>query len=361
MRQVRVWLATVGVLGLAAAGCGGGDTGGHGSAQGASDKPTKQQPASPTPTAKMPPGTWKHQSGQADHVQQTLTGAGFECTRHSDKTIDLRLCSKGMKEPDRDKYSVPGVIGGSIRFYSAPDGTVLMAKIDNAGTNLAREWTTMQKQMFASVLPAEDAAIIAADGDKLTWGSYVKDPTNSDDGWLIANGYTPFVSPSGESLPLTKEQALPKLTAQKMTCEFGDPLGFDDDHKLLTCTDPSFTSKHEDGSIAGATALIEVTDSGGGISDILLEGSHASVPDDLRGVTGLAPKLAGLGTKPPLPAVQQWISGHLDGLPHSAYVGDRLVSVAVVPDSGTGDSVSADVSLEVPELGYDPSKVSGTY
>ncbi len=361
MRQLKVWLATVGVLGLAATGCGGGDTGGHGSAGDTTTSTKGGQSASPTPTAKMPPGTYKHQAGQADHVQQTLTAAGFECTRHSDKTIDLRLCSKGMKEPHRDQYSVPGVIGGSIRFFSAPDGTVLMARIDSAGTTQAPEWTTMHQQMVTSVVPAQDAAVIAANGEKLTWGSYVKVPGNDDDSWLIANGYTPAVSPIGEPLPLTKEQALPKLTAQKLTCKFGDPLGFDDEHKFLTCTDPSFTSKHEDGSIAGATATIEVTDSGAGISDITLEGSHASVPDDLRGVTNLAPKLAALGTKAPVPAVQQWISGHLDGVPHSAYVGDRLVTVTIVPDSGTGDSVSANASLEEPEFGYDPSKVSGTY
>src|SRR5262249_26264106 len=150
-------------------------------------------------------------------------------------------------------------------------------------------------------------------------------------------------------------------TAEKMTCEFGDPVGFDTDHKLLTCTDPSFKSKHEDGSIAGATATIVVTDSGSGITDITLQGARGSVPDDLRGVTNMTPKLAALGTKAPLPAVQQWISGHLDGVPHSAYVGDRLVTLSVIPDSGTGDNVTADVALEEPQLGYDPSKVSGTY
>src|SRR5690242_8180691 len=98
----RVLLAIGGCAALLAlVGCGSDSTSGTGSQLG--HKHTNSSAPSPSPTGpKQPAGNWKHQPGQAEKVQQTLTTAGFECSRYGDTSIDLRMCAKGLKQPDED-------------------------------------------------------------------------------------------------------------------------------------------------------------------------------------------------------------------------------------------------------------------
>jgi len=339
---------------LAVAGCGGSDSSaGKGSPL---DQKQTSASASPSPSGpSQPAGAWKHQPGQAAKVQQTLTAAGFECSRHSDPSIDLRLCSKGLKQRDAGQYGEPGLVGGMLRFFSAPDGTVLFAKVTNtSGVDNADEWDTMRLQMLKSVIPAEDAAVIAADGDKLTWGTYFKDPAHSgSDGWLEATGYDPStLSPSGDPLPITKEQALPKLTATKLNCEFGDLTGGETD-TVLGCNDPSFNGSTADGVIS----RIQLTDHGGGISDIEVSGLHDEVKAELPAVRKLAPKLSALGDTTVVPGLLDWAKSHLDNdaIPHSAYIGDRLVQAGAGGSPIGGWAVELTASLETPAFGFDPS------
>jgi hypothetical protein len=362
-RRVPFWSVACGAVVFMAAGCGGGDGGGHGtpkrgSTASASDLPSGSQSGSPTASDAVAGMTFKHVPGQAGTVQQTLTGAGFECTRHSDPSIDLRLCSKGLQEPDSDQGNGPQFVGGMLRYFSAPDGTVLFAKVTSTGISNAANWDAMRLQMLKSILPAEDAAVVAAGGDKLTWGTYFTDPANpASDGWLEATGYDPStLSPSGAPLSITKEQALTKLAAAKLSCEFGDLSGGETD-TMLGCSDPSFNG----GTADGVIARIELTDNGGGISGILVSGLQDEVKAELPAVRKLAPKLAALGDTKVVPGLLDWAKTHLDGdgAPHAAYLGDRLVESGSTGSPIGGRAVQLAASVETPALGFDPSKVTG--
>ncbi|MGH8882982.1 MAG: hypothetical protein ACRD0P_37515, partial [Stackebrandtia sp.] len=158
-------------------------------------------------------------------MQQQLSAGGYECTRHSDKTTDLRLCAKGSQTAATDEYDQPGVVAGFIRFYADQEGTVLLARIDGVGdAPRSNEWKSMRLEMLQGILSAEDAAIVVADGSNLTWGDYIPDPSDSSAGWLQARGFeSSDVTPAARPLPVTKEQALAKLTGQGLECSFGDP------------------------------------------------------------------------------------------------------------------------------------------
>jgi hypothetical protein len=355
----RVFLAIAGGAALlAAAGCGGSDSSsGKGSPFDNKHTSTSSGPSPSGPG--QPAGNWKHQPGQAGKVQQTLTAAGFECTRHGDTAIDLRLCAKGLKEPDNDQLGGPALVGGQLRYYSAPDGTVLFAKITSTGDSFTAEWDTMRAQMFKAVLPANDAAVIVADGDTLTWGKYIKDPAHStSDGWLQVAGYDDpsLLSPSGEALRITKEQALPKMTGAKLKCSFDD-LGGSGTNDTLSCSDETFKT-NPDAYYSAATNL-ELSDTGAGINNILVQGKAGKFADDVKAAKHMLPKLSALGDTTSVPAIQDWANKHLDGVPHSAYVGKWLVEIAGNNNesSMTGTEFDVNASEENPALGYDPSKI----
>ncbi|HEX3814646.1 MAG TPA: hypothetical protein VHX59_17575 [Mycobacteriales bacterium] len=349
-------------VGFMAVGCGGGENGGHGtpkhgSTASASDLPSGSQSGSATASDGVAAMNFKHVPGQAGKVQQTLTGAGFECTRHSDQSIDLRLCSKGQRLPDSQYDEGPQLVGGMLRYFSAPDGTVLFAKITATGINNAAEWDAMRLQMLKSIVPAEDAAVIAADGDKLTWGTYFTDPAHPSDGWLQATGYDPTtLAPSGDPLSITKEQALTKLTAAKLECSFGDISGGETD-TMLGCSNPEF----DDSSADGVMTRIELTDTGDGISDIEVIGMRDQIKTELPAVRAAAPKLSALGDTKVVPGLLAWAKTHLDndGVPHAAYIGDRLVQTGAGGSPVGGVAVELSASVETPALGFDPSKVTG--
>lgn len=358
----RALLAIVGSAALLAlVGCGSDSSSGKGSPF--DKKHSSASAASPSPTGpKQPAGTWKHQPGQAEKVQQTLTAAGFECTRHGDSSIDLRLCAKGLKEPDRDQLGGPQLVGGELRYFSAPDGTVLFAKITAIGTDSAQEWDTMRGQMLKAILPAQDAAVIAADGDTLTWGKYIADPAHStSDGWLQITGYDDptTLSPSGEALTITKEQALPKMTGAKLKCSFDDASG-SGTAKYLACSDDNFKTNPD--PYYSAAANLELSDSGAGINNILVQGKSGKFAGDILAAKDLLPKLSALGDTKSVPAIQDWASKHLDGVPHAAYVGKWLVEIEGNNSEGsmTGTEFDVNAGEEDPALGYDPSKI-GSY
>lgn len=337
MHRPAFWAAVVaGVFVIAVAGCGESETAPGSSSAGVDPKPYRQIP------------------GQADRMQQQLSAGGYECTRHSDATTDLRLCAKGSPTAATDEYDQPGVMAGFIRFYADEEGTVLLAKIDGVGdARRSNEWKSMRLEMLQGILSAEDAAIVVADGSNLTWGDYVPDPSEPSTGWLQARGFEPSnVTPAARPLPVTKEQALAKLTGQGLECRFGDPAVYKSEKTTLTCTDPTFESSASDGSIEGPTASLRVVDpDGAGITGMKIRGAHASIPDDLRAVRSLAPKLTALSDTAAVNDLSEWITGHLDGLPHAAYIGEHLVVITVVPESMTGDAVTVMANPEEPRIG----------
>jgi hypothetical protein len=358
--RLRAFVAVAGcaVL-LVVAGCSSDSSAGKGSPLD-NNKSDTSASVSPSPAGPSEPaGTWKHQPGQAGRVQQTLTAAGYECSRHGDASIDLRLCAKGFKQPDEDQLGGPRMIGGELRYFSAPDGTVLFARIEALGAYLDGDWDTMQDQMIKAVLPAQDAAVLAADGDTLTWGKYFKDESASTyGGWLQAAGYDDpsTLSPSGEALRITKEQALAKLTAAKLKCSFRSGSG-GDTAKVLSCDDPSFKSGTD--GLNASSASLELTDNGAGISNILVQGWQGKFTNDVRAVAHVLPKLSALGDTASVPGIQEWGSKHVDGVPHAAYVGKWLVEVTANNNesSMTGAAFDLNASEEDPMLGFDPSKV----
>jgi hypothetical protein len=354
MRHLSFWSVACGVAVLALAGCG-------------DDKTTAEHDKSVTKSSSVPsaPATSdpamnvKRVPGQAGQVEQTLTAAGFECTRHADHAIDLRLCSKGYKQPERGQFGGPSLVGGNLRFYAAPDGTVLFAKVEATGDTGAQEWTQMRLQMLKSVLPAQDASVVAADGDKLTWGAYVADPSHStSDGWLMAKGFEPTrPQPVEKPMSITKEQALTKFSAAqfKLKCSFGDPASYQSEDHILSCYDNSSDSS----TTENPSATIEVEDTGSGITGIILQARQDKTATNLQGIKNTAPKLAALGDTTLVPAFRDWLGKHLDGLPHTAYVGDHVASVSVTDQSLTGPQVYVGAAFEQPLLGYDPSKIDG--
>jgi len=361
MRRLRLCSFLSGVLVLAVAGCGGDDkTAGKGNPFGSKPAPGSSS-ASSEPSSVTSGMTFTHVPGQAEKVQQTLTAAGFECTRHGDPSIDLRLCAKGLKQPDKDQLGGPSLVGGELRYYSAPDGTVLFAKIMAKGDNFAVEWDTMRTQILKAILPTNDAAVITADGDTLTWGKYIADPSHStSDGWLQINGYDDpsILSPSGEALPITKEQALPKLTGATLKCSFTDA-SVGGTEKNLNCSDETFKTNRDD--YYSAAANLELSDTGAGINNMLVQGKSGKFADDIKAAKHMLPKLSALGDTKSVPAIQDWANMHLDGVPHSAYIGKWLVEITGNNNesSMTGTEFDVNASEEAPALGYDPSKITG--
>jgi hypothetical protein len=120
----------------------------------------------------------------------------------------------------------------------------------------------MAKQVEDALLSPADAAILAADGTKLEWGTVVEDQGVR---YLTAKGAE---GPEAEyaithaARPVTKEQSLPTLQAAKLNCKFTDTTKWGAKQSALTCTDPEFKPPAEDGSIAGGTAEAILVDEG---------------------------------------------------------------------------------------------------
>jgi hypothetical protein len=310
---------------------------------------------SPSPTPSGLTGDWKADPGQADRVQEKLTAAGFACSKNSDPTIDLRLCSISKKTVDA--YKSIRLSQAVLRFASDPQGTVVLANLNTYGTASA-PW---RKTLAEALLPAADAAVYLADGEKLEWGDALDKGDAGD--YLAVKGWTPAtpIYPEWKAVPVTKEKALAPLQAAKLSCQFSEKDEWGTARPGLQCTDPSFKVKDEDGSMSGARAELVLIDKGEGVESIQLDGSHSRIPtENARGVKILVPRAVSVAKDDPdLQEAGAWIEKNLDALPHAAYVGRFLVTISVVPEGGIASwpYVRANIGLEQYALGLD---VKGT-
>lgn len=324
------------------------------------DKSSSGSSASPSASGTPDPNEsmkFTHDPGQAGKVQDKLSSAGFECTKLADDTNDIRMCVK--TGADEEDGSVPNA--ASVAFYSDKDGTVLLARISISTILNSDEIDTMRGKILESILPADDAAVVEADGSKLTWGQWIPSQLHTGTmGWLQAKGYDPnYLAPTVKTLKLTKEQALPKLKAEGLDCSFGDPMNPGSEDTYLTCNDPKFKSSDPDAYSASASIRLE-DPSGSGITGIEVTGQRATIKDDLRGLNELAPRLSALEDSDDIKDLIEWIKSHADGKPHAGYVGPWSVDVTIA-GTGTllGDSVTVDASPEVLALGLSQDQQSG--
>lgn len=301
-------------------------------------------------------GPWAEQAGQADKVTQALTGKGFECTKGKTPFQDIRMCQKSVIKPEQ-KYSAQGEYVSRLRFLADGKGTVIKAAIE--GGNSSGEPTPgneMAKQIEDALLTPADAAIFAADGKKLAWGTVVEE---RDTLYLTATGAespeADFAFPS-VTLPVTKEQALPLLQPTGLTCKFSDTTKWGEKQQSLTCYDTSFKPPVEDGSIAGGTAEAILVDEGAGITSFSMEGSHTDGKFDLDGVKSLLPKVFAISKEEQLPQIQEWAGKHLDGLSHSAYIGNWIVSLSISKGGMLGSSATLHVGSEKDNFGKPRAK-----
>jgi hypothetical protein len=321
--RARVRVVATGIVLAAVAGCGGGDDDRQ-----ATDPGSGGETQSPSPTPSGLTGSWTPSPGQADKVQQALTAKGFECTRNADPAADLRVCSKSQLTGSANDLGGKQITQVNLRYLSDAQGTVVLAAIEKAGDS-----KPLVKTAAEALLPAADAAVYLADGERLTWGTV----ESGESDILMVKGseaMQPYV-PAFKPMATTKEKALPSLQAGKLTCKFSETDEWGTPQSGLTCSDPAFKVKNEDGSMEGGTAELVLVDDGTGINRIRIEGRHSRTPsENVRAVKQMVPKLLTIDGDQGLNDAGTWILGHLDGLPHSAYVGQWRVDLSVVIDGG---------------------------
>jgi hypothetical protein len=355
MRLDRAWVRVVAtgiVLMAAATGCGGGNDEEQGT-----DSGSGGETRSPSATPSGLTGSWTPNPGQADKVQQALTGSGFECTRNADPTADLRVCSVSKLTGSSKDFGGKRIAQVNLRYVSDAQGTVVLAAIEKTGS---RDSKPLIKDVADAVLPADDAAVYLADGERLGWGTVER----GDADILMIKGaeaMQPY-APAFKPLATTKEKALPSLQAARLTCKFSETDEWGTPRNGLDCSDPAFTIKDEDGSMEGGTAELVLVDDGAGINGIRIEGRHSRLPaENARGVKQMVPKLLTIDGDQSLSDAGTWILGHLDGLPHSAYVGQWRVDLTVVMDGGIAGwpYVQALLSSDKPNLGQEGAETPG--
>ncbi|AKU15165.1 hypothetical protein [Luteipulveratus mongoliensis] len=297
-------------------------------------------------------GDWKESPGQSEQVQSKLSSQGFECTKREDGEADVRVCSKGFVIKAADQYDSDHVLVSNLRYVSDAKGTVLLAVMDSSD----RQDDPTKKIMAEALLSPADAAVFLADGKNLTWGS-VADFTGGDGtilrvkGWQQSTEYKATFKP----LSMTKEKALPALQSAQLTCKFSSNDLSNTSKQGLSCSDPSFKPSDEDGSMAGGSAGAELSDDGEGITSIVIDGSHSKKPsENIRGVQTIMPKVKSALNDPGISAAVDWATKHLDGTPHSAYVGQWRVDIVVVPEGGIASwpYVKVGIGREQDDLGF---------
>ena len=326
-------------------GCGGDDDRGAVPGTEGSDTASQTPSASPTPSGLT--GDWAATPGQADDIQQKLAAKGFECTRNADPAADLRVCSKSQLTGSASDLGGKRLGMANLRYLSDAQGTVVLAAIEKGG-----DADALVKTIAQTLLPADDAAVYLADGENLTWGTV--EPGETDllaiKAWPTSQTYVPAFQP----LATTKEKALPALQSARLTCKFSDTDEWGVPQSGLTCTDPAYKASNEDGSIEGARSELVLVDEGQGISRIRVEGRHSRTQtENARGLRQMLPRLTSVDADPSLAQAVTWIGSHLDGLPHSAYVGQWRVDVSVVTDGGLAGwpYTRATLSHDKPNLG----------
>jgi hypothetical protein len=234
---------------------------------------------------------------------------------------------------------------------------VVLAAIEKTESRATK---ALVKNVADALLPADDAAVYLADGERLGWGT-----VESGDADLLmikgAEAMEPY-APAFKPLATTKEKALPSLQAGKLSCKFSQTDEWGTPQNGLTCSDPAFKVKDEDGSMEGGTAEVVLVDDGPGVSRIRIEGRHSRIPaENARAIKQMVPKLLTIDGDRGLSDAGTWILGHLDGLPHSAYVGQWRVDLTVVMDGGIAGwpYVQALLSTDKPNLGQKGAETPG--
>lgn len=324
---MRISLAVI-TLALLAAGCGSSEQAGQSAAE---NQPTGTS-TSPSDTPKnVLTGDWKESAGQSDKVQETLSKAGFECSRSSMDYVDLRMCVKSAAPPSPEKQ------GSSMRikFLADGKGTVVRAAIDGADKE-----GSMRSAVLKALLPEQDVAVVLANGQTLTWGT-MKEQQNTTH--LVVKGGEQVASVLNPiSFATTKEQALPKMQAGGFKCEFKAPIG-SAQQTSLECN--MFGGEFE--SIS-RTATLE--DAGNGLSAITLKAWQGKTTEQNAAALKTMVKPA-FEVSDDLSDIKAYVEKNLDGKEHSAYVGKHIVTIQVDKNLMFGDSMSVNATYETNEFG----------
>ncbi|MGW6935641.1 hypothetical protein ACWGE0_36680 [Lentzea sp. NPDC054927] len=323
---MRISLAVT-TLALLAAGCG---SSGQPAAE--NQQPTETSTPTSETSKNVLVGDWKESAGQSDKVQDTLSKAGFDCSRSSMDYVDLRMCVKSVPPPSPDK---PGY---SIRLKLLADGkgTVVRAAIDGADDKQG----TMRNAALKALLPEQDVAVVEAGGQTLTWGT-MKEQQNTVHLVVKGGEQAPRVL-NPISLGTTKEQALPKMQAGGYKCEFKAPIG-SEQQTSLEC----FMTG---GGFEDISRTATLTDAGNGLSAITLKAWQGKTPEQNVAALKSMVKPA-FEVSDELKDVREYVEKNLDVKEHSAYVGKYIVTIQVTKNLMLGDSVAINVTHETNEFG----------
>ncbi|HEX8868888.1 MAG TPA: hypothetical protein VF821_24725 [Lentzea sp.] len=324
---MRISLAVI-TLALLAAGCGG---------SGQENKPAENQPTeTATSTSDAPKnvltGDWKESAGQSDKVQETLSKAGFECSRSSMDYVDLRMCVKSVPPASPDK----GGFSTRLKFMADGKGTVVRAAVDGASDREGK----MRHEALTALLPAQDVAVVEASGQTLTWGTMKE---QQDTVHLVVKG--------GESAPsvlnpisfnTTKEQALPKMQAGGFKCEFKAPIG-SQQQTSLDCT-------MFGGGFENIQRTASLTDEGNGLSAVTVKAWQGKTTE--QNIAALKSMVTpAFEVSDDLKDIKAYVEKNLDGKEHSAYVGKFIVTIQVAKNLMFGDSAAVNVTYEKNNFG----------
>lgn len=327
MRSSHSLLAVL-ALATVLAGCGGAE-------KAAETQQTPTTTEEPRPTNGLT-GDWREQAGQSDKIEKALKSDGFECSKHASERLDLRMCMKALPVTAEDRFGA----SARIRLMADGKGTVVRAAVD--GSAAGKEGRKLRTQVLKSLLSEEDVAVVEAGGGKIGWGAATKSEGALH--FLVKGGEAAQQAVTQPMVEMTKEQALPKFQSAGLKCTVDDKT-----FKLL-CSDPDF-EVDGDTSTLGVRNESEVFDGGQGIMTFMIRGSNSKTPQNAAAVKHLVPTVLGVTDKQGIADVRKWVESHLDGLPHSAYVGDWGVSVEVGIDTMFGDSVTVSVGAEKDTLG----------
>lgn len=326
---MRISLAVI-TLTLLAAGCGSSEQADQSVSE--NQQPTGTSTSASDTSKNLLKGDWKETSGQSDEVHETLSKAGFECSRSSLDHVDMRMCVKSVPPPSPDKAG----LSTRIKFLADGKGTVVRAAVDGGDD---KEGAT-RKAALKALLPEPDVAVVEAGGQTLTWGTMKK---QQDTVHLVVKG--------GEQAPrvlnpisfgTTKEQALPKMQAGGFKCEFKAPIGA----QQQTSLECSMFGGGFENIVRSAT----LTDEGNGLSAITLKAWQGKTPEQNIAALKSMVKPA-FEVSDDLKDIKEYVEKNLDGKEHSAYVGKYVVTIQVAKNLMFGDSVSVNATYERNEFG----------
>ncbi|MET9630165.1 hypothetical protein ABZX92_22125 [Lentzea sp. NPDC006480] len=324
---MRISLAVI-TLALLAAGCGGS---GQENKPAAENQPTETSSSAADTPKNVLVGDWKESAGQSDKIQETLSKAGFDCSRAAMDYVDLRMCVKSVPAPSEEKA------GSSIRmkFLADGKGTVVRAAIDGADKE-----GKMRGEALKALLPEQDVAVVQASGQTLTWGTMKEQQDTMH--LVVKGGETASDVLNPISFNTTKEQALPKMQAGGFKCEFKAPIG-STQQTSLDCN--LFGGEFE--SISRTASL---TDAGNGLSAITLKAWQGKTTEQNMAALKTMVKPA-FEVSDDLKDIKAYVEKNLDGKEHSAYVGKFIVTIQISKSLMFGDSAAVNVTHETNNFG----------